>query len=212
MNRLTQTIVIVVALVAAGAGSATAARLITGKQIKDGSITKRDLRTGTLQAGPQGAPGPAGAPGAPGAAGAKGDKGDPGEPGARGPSDVFIHRLDGNRTLSSPTTRTAATQTLPGPGTYAVRATLNITPTLDGDQSCELRQGLLTTIVKHEFHTYANGERVGLTLPGVVTVPEGAGNGTLQLRILCFLESDAGTASQVSIESIRTANAAVTTE
>lgn len=88
-----------------GTTSATAATLITGKQIKNGTITAQDIKRGSLTqsrlapglrdriqgVGAQGGsalPGPAGAPGAPGApgaAGAKGDKGDKGEQGAPGP-------------------------------------------------------------------------------------------------------------------------------
>lgn len=58
------------ALFVAGAGSATAARLITGKQIKNNSITsadvrngsllRKDFRSGQLPRGPQGLPGAAG--------------------------------------------------------------------------------------------------------------------------------------------------------
>jgi hypothetical protein len=55
----------------AGAGSATAARLITGKDIKNGSITSKDLSKGvnaqlqrTGQPGPKGDPGPQGDKGA----------------------------------------------------------------------------------------------------------------------------------------------------
>jgi hypothetical protein len=59
-----------VALFVAGAGTATAARLITGKQIKNSSITSTDVRNGSLlrkdfksaqlPRGPQGLPGTAG--------------------------------------------------------------------------------------------------------------------------------------------------------
>jgi hypothetical protein len=72
-------------LAVATAGSATAAGLITGKQIKDGSIAKKDLssavRTQLAQArrpGPTGATGPAGATGRAGDAGARGHDGAPG--------------------------------------------------------------------------------------------------------------------------------------
>ena len=87
-----------IALVLACAGSATAGVLVTGSQVKDGSLTGADVRDGSLtdadlavQAqsaksrrgprgprgrrgpiGPRGATGPAGAPGAPGAAGPAG--------------------------------------------------------------------------------------------------------------------------------------------
>jgi hypothetical protein len=69
----------VLGLVVAMAGSATAARLITGKQIKDGSISSKDLSK-TLRAqlrkaglaGPVGAQGPKGDPGSAGSAGSVG--------------------------------------------------------------------------------------------------------------------------------------------
>ena len=63
-------IVAFVALFVAGAGSATAARLITGKEIRNSSITskdvrngsllRRDFRSGQLPRGPQGLPGASG--------------------------------------------------------------------------------------------------------------------------------------------------------
>jgi hypothetical protein len=75
-------------LLVATAGTATAARLITGSQIKDGSIAKRDLssaiqarlargaRPGATGArGPAGATGPAGRPGRDGASGRDGAAG-----------------------------------------------------------------------------------------------------------------------------------------
>lgn len=75
-------VVAIAAVVLAGAGSATAARVITGKQIKNSSITGADVKNRSLRRGdfrpgelPAGARGPQGAPGAqgpPGAAGAPG--------------------------------------------------------------------------------------------------------------------------------------------
>ena len=72
-------VVAFVALFIAGAGSATAARLITGKQIKNSSITSRDVRNGSLlrrdfRRGqlPRGLHGPQGLPGASGRAGRDG--------------------------------------------------------------------------------------------------------------------------------------------
>jgi hypothetical protein len=78
-------LVAIAAVVLASAGSATAARLITGKQIKNGSITSTDVKNGSLVSGDfksgqlpsgprgaQGAPGPRGAQGARGAAGTNG--------------------------------------------------------------------------------------------------------------------------------------------
>jgi len=78
-------IVAVAAVVLAAAGSATAARVITGKQIKNNSITSQDIKNNSLlerdfksgqlptgARGPQGAPGPRGAQGAAGARGTNG--------------------------------------------------------------------------------------------------------------------------------------------
>ena len=69
-------------LVIAAAGTATAASLITGRQIKDGTITRRDLAKALQrQLAAAGARGPAGPAGAPGAAGAQGAPGVTGPPG-----------------------------------------------------------------------------------------------------------------------------------
>jgi hypothetical protein len=62
-----------------------ASRLITGKQVKDGSLTTKDVKNGSLLSADfkpgqvsAGAQGPKGDPGAPGDKGEKGDKGAPG--------------------------------------------------------------------------------------------------------------------------------------
>ena len=85
MKRLTQrvggtarliAIVAVTALVLGGTG-AVAAQLITGKDIKNGSIASKDLnkklRKKIKKSGTAGAPGQTGPAGAPGAPGAPGD-------------------------------------------------------------------------------------------------------------------------------------------
>jgi hypothetical protein len=66
----------VLGLAIATAGTATAAKLITGKQIQNGSIAMKDLsKSVRAQLGKTGAPGSQGAPGATGAGGSKGDRG-----------------------------------------------------------------------------------------------------------------------------------------
>jgi hypothetical protein len=101
MNRLRRyrptpsMLVALLALVLASTGSAVAASFITSKQIKDGTITAKDINKKALrqlkgprgQQGLQGLQGPKGDKGDKGdtgPAGAKGDKGDPGTPGANG--------------------------------------------------------------------------------------------------------------------------------
>ncbi len=86
----------VVALLVIGGGSAAAKTLITGKDIKDGSVHLVDLGTKTkakLQGskgatGATGAKGATGATGATGADGAKGNQGNQGDPGRDGTSVV----------------------------------------------------------------------------------------------------------------------------
>jgi hypothetical protein len=105
---------VAVALIA-GATSATAATLVTGKQIRNGTITAKDIKRGSINASrlssglrrripDVGAQGGASLPGRPGAAGAKGDQGEKGEKGDDGPK-----RSSGNwgvinrNTIHSPT-------------------------------------------------------------------------------------------------------------
>lgn len=78
--RKTPVILAVAAIASAGAGSATAASLITGKQIKNGTVTGADIKNHSLTSrdfrgsvrGPAGPMGAAGATGATGPAGARG--------------------------------------------------------------------------------------------------------------------------------------------
>jgi Collagen triple helix repeat (20 copies) len=90
----------IVALFVAFSGTATAALVMTGKQIKDGTITGKDLRNRTLgtnklsknavsslkgQRGPAGPAGPQGPKGEAGVQGVQGPKGDAGAIGPQGP-------------------------------------------------------------------------------------------------------------------------------
>lgn len=115
-------------LVIATAGTATAAKLITGKQIKDGSISSKDLsKTVQAQLKKAGAAGPAGAAGSPGAAGAKGDKGDKGDTGPVGPSNAFVGTRDGGVSLTSAVTPGDLVGRLSLPaGSYAVTASTTL--------------------------------------------------------------------------------------
>src|SRR5215470_15160037 len=75
-------------LVVATAGTATATRLITGKQIKDGTVSIKDLTKGVrAQLGKAGTPG------------VKGDQGPPGKDGEQGPPGPFADTLPSGKTL-----------------------------------------------------------------------------------------------------------------
>jgi hypothetical protein len=98
-----------------GSTSATAATLITGKQIKNGTITADDIKRGSINKSRLsnglrsaiGGVGAQGTPSIPGAAGAKGDHGDKGDKGDKG--DPGPKRSSGNwgvinrNTIHSPT-------------------------------------------------------------------------------------------------------------
>ena len=89
--RQPATVIAMLALFASLSGGAIAAKLITGKGIKDGSLQAKDLsgaaRTSLQgQVGASGAAGPKGDTGAPGATGAAGAGGSGGPAGAQGPA------------------------------------------------------------------------------------------------------------------------------
>jgi hypothetical protein len=129
----------------AGAGSATAARLITGKDIKNGSITAKDLSKGVnAQLQRTGEPGP------------KGDPGPQGDPGASEPS--LLTFADSAVTpaieLSGPDAVVTSTQTqlpnasgavggpliLPGgPGKYVMTSTVRVKTQGGGSYACALQ-------------------------------------------------------------------------
>ncbi len=84
-------------LLIASAGTATAAKLITGKQIKDGSISSKDLSKAVrAQLRKAGVAGPVGSQGP------KGDQGPPGQAATPAASDVFAYaKIAGDGTLAA---------------------------------------------------------------------------------------------------------------
>jgi hypothetical protein len=108
MSRLSKVIIVVAALLFVGGGSATAAKFITGKDVKNSSLTGSDLKNGSVgtadlsksakktlgKAGPKGATGPAGPAGAAGAQGPKGDAGPQGPKGDQGPAGPSDTKID----------------------------------------------------------------------------------------------------------------------
>jgi hypothetical protein len=94
----------------ASSTAASVARVVTGKQIKNSSLTSADVKNGSLlakdfkagqlPAGEKGAPGAPGAPGATGPAGEKGDRGEPGAKGDTGPGFKWRGEFDCNGTYA----------------------------------------------------------------------------------------------------------------
>ncbi len=175
----------ILGLLVATAGTATAAKLITGKQIKDGSIGAKDLNKAVrARLAKVGAAGPRGAKGDPGSQGAKGDPGSQGakgDPGARGPSAfdpvpsgvTFIGGgvLDGYvpgvaatmRSYSALPARLAAPLKAPGaarnvffaPGT-ANADPASVSPSCEGSADVpSAPSGLLCVYVKNQSNVFA---------------------------------------------------------
>jgi hypothetical protein len=134
-----------------GAGTATAARLITGKEIKNGSITAKDLSKG-LRAR-------LGAPGTPGPAGERGPTGDPGPKGDQGPAGLSLltfadSSVSGGITLNGTAQVVTSTAgqlpqangavggplTIPaGPGKYVTTSTLRVKTQGSGSYTCTVQ-------------------------------------------------------------------------
>jgi hypothetical protein len=83
MRKIRFPLILATAILLSGAMTATAATLITGRQVKDGSLTGKDLKNGSVTRsdlaasarGLRGTQGPAGPQGAQGATGAQGPQG-----------------------------------------------------------------------------------------------------------------------------------------
>ena len=190
--RHPSTLVATGAVVLAVGGTATAATLITGKQIKNNSVTGADIRTSSLTgsdvknsslgvadlsaaaraalkgatgpAGPTGATGATGAAGAAGAKGDKGDKGDTGLTGARGPSDGRFVR-DDSATAVPDTMTVIDTLDLP-PGTWMITAAVRGAALADADHTleCELRNGATVLASGRDHFFEAPVGRANITL------------------------------------------------
>ena len=97
-------VVAAVAFAIGATGSATAAKLVSGKDIRDGTITSKDLsKSLRAQLKLAGKPGPAGAPGTPGAAGAQGPAGPAGAAGSTAPVMPTVLASDGPAAAWMPT-------------------------------------------------------------------------------------------------------------
>lgn len=97
MTRKIPAWLVAILLVAASTSTATASRLITGAQIKNGTITLKDLSPAAREAlrGQTGARGPEGPMGAPGSAGTQGAAGAQDTPGASGAGAAPMSYLTG---------------------------------------------------------------------------------------------------------------------
>ena len=125
-------IVAIVALVVACAGSATAASLITGKQIKKNTVTSKQIKDRTLRLKDL-RKSTAGA-----LKGRKGDKGDPGPSGPVWPSDVYSARAVGPKAADN---TIALALSVPA-GSYLITAKAMLVNDAAGASEFECRLGV----------------------------------------------------------------------
>lgn len=180
---------LLVAVAVVSAGGATAATMITGADVRNGSLTGVDIKPRSV--------GPAVFSGAAESSlrGPKGRPGKQGETGPRGPSDVFIRRRDKAHIAGRDG---VITRLGLGAGRYALSAPLLLhTPVAGEKQRCSLRIGT-AEIATQTVATSAN-ERVALTITGAVTVPAAGGD----VRLVCDVAGGAATVTNVSIMAIQ---------
>ncbi|MEV4423254.1 hypothetical protein AB0L40_25255 [Patulibacter sp. NPDC049589] len=199
-------IIALLALFLALGGTATAAKLITGAQIKNSSVTGADLKNSSVTgadvknrsltasdlsaatvkslAGKAGPTGATGAVGPAGPGGPAGPAGAAGAPGAQGPAGIVsaLTVADDTHTVTGAGTRQVLAKTLPA-GRYVVQAKLSASSAGTAQTSCTLRRtaGFLT-IDSAEFDPESANQDVPLALLGTVEVA-GAGS---DVTLLCF--------------------------
>jgi hypothetical protein len=210
------TVIAGIALFAATTGTATAAnQLITGKQIKDGSITARDIKKrslGTAQLSPKaikalrgargatgatGAQGPAGPAGALGPAGAAGPQGVPGPQGPQGPASLAMAYAGARGAFNIADNRvvTVISKTVPA-GTYVVSAKANFFSTGTESVSCQIYAGA-TELDLARWKPSAANLTTTLPLQGV-----GTASPAQPLRLVCSTAADNGAIDDSKLTAI----------
>ena len=192
--RTARVTLLLVAVAVVSAGGATAAQMITGADVRNGSLTGVDLKTGSV--GPKVFSGAAESE-------LRGPAGKRGRRGLRGPSNAFIHRRD--RARISRGDGIITRQRLAA-GRYALSTSFLLAARSGGTHTCALRTG--TTQISAESLTTAAGERVALTIAGAVTIPATGGD----VRLVCKVAGRNGAVSNVSMLALQVATAKVTND
>jgi hypothetical protein len=205
---------IVVALlalfVAMGGTAVSAGTLITGKQVKNGSITGADVKNMSLTprdfrgsvrgphgppgpAGPQGPTGPTGPTGAPGSVGPAGPIGAPGpvgpkgDIGPQGPSEARASKITGNLPIGISAGGPIVVDSLAlTAGKWVITATTALTNISGASRSawCTLNKGTTELARTRAFDAAAGTQRSGqATVLGQVDLPI---SGTVEFR--CYAD------------------------
>ncbi len=192
------TAIATVALIAAFGGTATAANLVTGKDIKNNSVTGKDVKRGSLQTsdlskkaraslkGNAGQAGPAGPQGAPGANGKAGPKG---ETGPQGPATLPTVRT---KTLASDALVADTEETIlsfaPPAGQYVINAKVSSFASGSGLRQCDLYRGE-TAIDTVQLNPGGPNLRMPMSLQAVATLGPDAAN---SLKLSCSVAGSEG--------------------
>ena len=197
-------VIAILGVLLVSAGSATAARLITGKDIQNGSISGKDIKNKSVAAkdlsrsakksltGPAGPAGPAGTPGGP--------AGPAGPTGPAGPAvltNVYAASLP-LEGLIEDTPEVVLSKILPLGKPYLFTAKLTLSTVGVGTHSCELRSGpdvIDTATVK----TTTTFSLTPITMTGVT-----ASSGLA--RISCTVDGGFGAAQQTKLVAIPVAS------
>ena len=129
---------------------------VTGRKVKDGTLSAADFMAGQLLAGPKGDPGAAGPPGPKGDTGAKGEKGEKGEPGAAVDTSAFPRALRAARDDFSE--GDSLELSVPGYGTFGFLCDDNNTPAIPDDDKVQFyaANGLGGTAVESQLRAEAS--------------------------------------------------------
>jgi len=160
----------------ASAATVGAERLITGADIKDGSITHRDIKAGSLKA-------------------------DRLEPAARHRAFVSTQR----RSRQVDLTDTAVTTLKVPAGSYAVQASLSVSngASTNSNMVCELQDsaGVLTS--QQQWMATAKGQVIPMTIVGVATY---AAPATITLQCFTMVGSTSGISGVILAEQVTVAD------
>lgn len=174
---------------------------ITGKQVKDRSLSTRDLSRRALAAlrgatGARGAAGAQGQAGPQGATGPAGPAGPTGVPGPQGPNGVIAPQSStlGGINLPLNDTTTVLTKAVPS-GRYVVFAKLNLFSLGAESFGCTLHSGAVE-IDEARWRPAAANLTTPISMQGVTPVP------TTSVRVLCSTGGFTGSASDVSLIAI----------
>lgn len=202
-------IVAILSLVLISAGTATAARLITGKDVKNSSLTGKDIKnksvgakdlSADVMASLNAAAGPAGPAGAVGPAGPAGAVGPAGAAGPAGPAvltDVYAASAP-VKGLPNGELEVILDKVLPAGKPYLFTAKLNLQTTGIGQHLCELRSGP-DVIDSVTISTTAANSRNEIVMTGVTSSSGLA-------RVSCVVTGGNGVAQQVRLIAIPVAN------